>query len=464
MNNRKRRLELISLYDHTGIERQLKKMAEKGWMLESIGTFGWIYRRTEPKYGQFSVTYYPKASEFDPEPSEGQRMYQEFTTHSGWEFVCSNAQIQVFYTGQDDPTPIETDPVTQVENIHQAAKKSCLLSYFLFLALSILNGSLLVSQLLDSPISVLSSSTNLFSGVCWVLLLLLSGTELTMYYLWLNKARKAAEHGEFVATPNSTQMQRFVISVTVIVFAIWLIKIMAVGPSVMRWSSILMLGYMITLIFIVNTVKQFLKRKKFSRGANLTITLIVDFVLAFAMMGLVVYLTFRASDAGIFERNEETYEYQGATYTLHQDGLPLDLVDLIETDYTGFVREWEMQETSLLAMASAYQHPRWDDSNARGIPSIEYNIAVIKAPFLYDLCKNAMLEKYDPKGSVRFPQGYEYIAVEPAPWGAVEVYQLTHELPLPHYLICYPDRLVEIMFDCEPTTEQMRTVTAKLNG
>lgn len=31
--------------------------------------FGRIYRRIEPKVIKFSVSYYPKASEYDPEPS-----------------------------------------------------------------------------------------------------------------------------------------------------------------------------------------------------------------------------------------------------------------------------------------------------------------------------------------------------------------------------------------------------------
>lgn len=31
MKNRKRRVELLSFYDHVGISRHLEKMAAKGW-------------------------------------------------------------------------------------------------------------------------------------------------------------------------------------------------------------------------------------------------------------------------------------------------------------------------------------------------------------------------------------------------------------------------------------------------
>ena len=59
-------LNLYSFYDHTGMERHLEKMAAKGWLLESIGTTLWRYRRIEPQRLRFSVAYYPDATESDP--------------------------------------------------------------------------------------------------------------------------------------------------------------------------------------------------------------------------------------------------------------------------------------------------------------------------------------------------------------------------------------------------------------
>ena len=42
MKTKKRRLEYYSFYNHTGIERHLTEMAQKGWLLESISNFYWI--------------------------------------------------------------------------------------------------------------------------------------------------------------------------------------------------------------------------------------------------------------------------------------------------------------------------------------------------------------------------------------------------------------------------------------
>lgn len=74
MKNTKRRIEPLSFFDHTGISAHLEKMAAKGWMLEKITNTGGVYRRMEPKTMHFSVSYYPKASKFDQEPSEEQKI------------------------------------------------------------------------------------------------------------------------------------------------------------------------------------------------------------------------------------------------------------------------------------------------------------------------------------------------------------------------------------------------------
>ena len=468
MKDTKRILEPVSLYDHTGIEKRLKRMAENGWMLEKITSLGWVYRRTEPKNGQFSVTYYPKASEFDPELTEGQQLYHEFTAKSGWRFICSSAQMQVFYTEQENPTPIETDPVIQVDNIHSAAKKGFLWSYFLFLFIGIMNGALFIARVLGDPIDTLASSANLFTGICWTLLLLLSVVELTKYFLWFRKAKKAAQHGEFVDTPSNTRMQLFVLWTVLTCFAYWIINVMTTGSVMMRWVSVLMLGYVIALILIVNAVKQFLKRKKVSSGANMTITLIVDFVLAFAMMGAIVFGTLQASRNGLFDPDAETYSHRGNTFVLHQDELPLAVEDMLDVQYDGYVRQRRSEESLLLGVLDVQQWPRFDDEDRNNYPDLDYNVTIIKVPFLYDLCKERLINKYDETSDSNVPEGFKrvYLSVDPAPWGAVEAYQLTYQDTgaMQRYLICYEDRIIWISFDWEIIEEHKAIVSEKLGG
>ena len=173
-------------------------MAAKGWMIERMSNFGWVYHRIDPKPVKFAVSYYPKASEFDPEPTDEQKTFHEFCAHTGWKLACTSAQLQIFYNEQENPTPIETEPVLELQSIHASAKKSFIPSYLLLLLISIMCGGLFVSGMLGDPIGQLASPVKLFTGLCYLVLLILCVVELICYFRWYHKAKKLAEQGEFL--------------------------------------------------------------------------------------------------------------------------------------------------------------------------------------------------------------------------------------------------------------------------
>lgn len=47
----------VSLYDYTSAEKYLERRASEGWQLEEIGTFSWLFRKSEPKNIRFAVTF-----------------------------------------------------------------------------------------------------------------------------------------------------------------------------------------------------------------------------------------------------------------------------------------------------------------------------------------------------------------------------------------------------------------------
>ena len=71
----KREFVLKSSWDREGIESFLEKKAAGGWMLESINDIIWQFRKEEPQNLHFSVVYFPKASSYDPKPSEKLLMF-----------------------------------------------------------------------------------------------------------------------------------------------------------------------------------------------------------------------------------------------------------------------------------------------------------------------------------------------------------------------------------------------------
>jgi len=460
VKDRKRRMERLCFYDHTGIEAHLQKMAQKGWLLEKIGNFTWIYRRIPPQDLRFCVTYDPKASQFDPEPSEEQRTFYDFCAHTGWMLAASSAQMQIFYNERENPVPIETDPVIEVETVHRSAKKEFLWSQFLLLAVSILNGALFLSRLLSDPIGVLSSTASLFTGICWSTVILLTSIEIGTYYLWRRRAKQAAERGEFLETVGTTKLQNVCLFLWLAGFLYYLCNLFVTGSALMRTVSVLMLLYVPTLIFLVQALKNFLKHKKAPAGVNRAVTLVSCFLLSFAMMGAITFGTLKAVQSGMFASNTETYFYDGHEFPLSSDELPLTIEDLAELEYDGYIRERNGEQSILLGQFTMRQHPRMDAENYLEMPFLEYTITVVKSPFLYNLCRTSLLRQYDanhhPLKALGVSQS-RYEACDATPWGAVEAYRLIQEPSVPRnwYLLCYEDRIVEIRFSWEPTLEQM---------
>ena len=462
MKNTLRRLEIFSFFDHTGIAVHLEKMAEKGWMIEKLTNFGWKYRRMEPKKIRFAVSYYPKASEFDPEPSEEQKMFHEFCAHTGWKLACTSAQLQIFYNENEDPVPIETEPVLELQTIHRSVKRGMLPSYLLLMVVAVLNGAMFISRLFGDPIGLLASPSSLFSGFTTLLLAVLCAVELIVYYKWYSKAKIAAEQGEFLSSSSTAKFQKGVLLVVGIGVVYWVISYLLSGPLLRRVVGIMMFIYMPLLIVIVNGTKEFLKRKKVSKKVNFAVTMAVDFIFAFGLMGLIGFGILKASNKGLFAENgEETYEHGGITWVIHQDELPLIVEDLIEIDYDGYIREKRGDSSILLSQLVMHQGPRFDAENYADIPQLEYTLVVVHVPALYDMCKNRMIYEQEEQRPI---QDLDYRKEDEAPWGAKEVYRL-YDLEYGArntYLVCYDKMLAEIRFDWEPTEEQMAIVGEKL--
>ncbi len=467
MKEKKRRLEFWCFYDRRGIGKHLEKMAAKGWMIERISKLGWVYRRTEPRRVHIAVTYYPNASEFDPEPDESQREFWDYCAHTGWELVCQWAQMQIFCNERENPTPIETDPATEVETLHRAMKRNFLPVYGILLLLAAMEGAVLWGRLRKDPIGFLSDVSLLTSGSIFLLLFLLCAVEIAAYLIWHGRAKKAAEQGMYLETPEMGIFERCVTAATAAIFAVWIFCSIIKGNGLMRGVSLAMFGYMAALILLVNGFQQFLKRKKVSRETNRTLTIAASFALAFAMMGTITYIFVRFGHS-LFERDVETYEYNGTSFRLYREELPLRLEDLTEGEYDGFIRGKEENESFLLDVLSASHRPRLDAENFAKLPDLRYTVVRVKWPFLYELCRRELIEEDDELDDPKVPEGFKqfYAVTKAGPWGAEAAYRLTDQNlgPLNEYLLCYETRLVQIRLDWEPDEAQMAAVGEKLGG
>ena len=464
MKDKKRELFLFSAWDRTGLEDHLSRMAEKGWLVEKLTSFSLIYRRTDPKKLTFCICYYPKASAFAPGPSEDQQTFYEFCQYAGWVLAAEYAQLQIFYNEREDPVPIETDPLLELETIHKTMKRSGLPAQILLAVLALFQGGLLISSFRRDPIGLLSSSSSLFTGLCWVLVLVMTAAEVIAYCRWRSRARKAAERGEFLPSSSRVRLQAACLVIVGAGLLYYALSVFTSGDRMMITIMPLMFLWMGLLFFLVNAIRNGLKRKKVSANVNRVVTIVSAFVLAYAMVGAIIFGVLYGGSRGWFAGEQGTYQYHGSVFTIYDDELPLTVEGLTGAAYSedAYTREWRDAASLLLAQYTARQHPRFDAENYRELPVLEYTVTQVKIPALYNMCKNALLAEYD--GSDEIWQDRVYAPIDPIPWGAAEAYRVMDEEygPWDRYLLCYPDRFVEFRPDWELTPEQMALVGEKL--
>ena len=150
----------------------------------------------------------------------------------------------------------------------------------------------------------------------------------------------------------------------------------------------------------------------------------------------------------------------------HDEGgaIPLRIEDLTEVDYDRWSTEAQV-DTSFLGSHGEY---RQDARLGEGQwPELRYDIVTVKVPFLYDLCKQDFID-WVARDNDQIPAQYqeEYRSVDPSPWGAEEVLQVSiGDEAVNQYLLCWPDRVVEIsLTDVDLTPEVMAAVGEKLGS
>ena len=456
MKTKKRRLEYYSFYNHTGIEQHLTEMAKKGWLLESISNLYWTYRKIEPQDIHFCVTYYPRASDFDPGPSEDQQTFHDLCAHTGWQLASTWHQMQVFYNEKESPIPLDTDPIMEVDTLHRACKKNFLPSYYLLLALGVLMGGYFLAEIYFSPVTLLSNSSQMLSGFAYLCLLVISLTELCTYFSWHRKAKKAAEDGIFVDTPSTKLIQQTVVIVLLFAAAIWLLNLFTLSNRLLAWIAVAMLLSMFVIIFAVNWIKHGLRKLKASRGLNRVLTLAACFILPTVMMGGITYATL----SGIFSNENQTVPFDDSV-------IPLSITDFYDVDKQQYIEQNRNNETFVLGQRVVHMFGDWNVEGFHELPDLQYTITTVKIPFIYEWCKDQMYWDLDESDNKDIPVGHRLVLKEqdPSPWGANEVYRLYQEEGwyMNWYLLCYEDRIIDIRFDWEPTKDDMAIVNQKLN-
>lgn len=459
MKKTKRRLERFSFFDHTGMERHFEHMAAKGWMVEKAGAL-WRYRRCEPRKLRFAVTFYPRASMFDPEPTEEELTFREFCERTGWKFACSSAQLQIFYNEDPDAVPIDTDPVIELETLQRTFKRAYLPASLVLLGCCLMQFAMLLSDLATRPLYRLSSSLWTCSTVLLILVAVLLTVELGSYASWRRKALKAARRGEFLVTGSHTKVRSFVLLLAGVTVLLQLGDMIRTSHSLLLACFALMALCMAGVAGLTWGIRALLRRLKAPKNLNRALTCTVPFVLGTAGTFLAVLLLVSGVTDGRFawgrDAKAETYEYRGMVWRLYRDELPLVIEDLLDADTENYSREKDGDESVFLGRFEYAQSPRQDAPDRSSLPELSYEIVSVKLPFLYDFCVKAKL---------REAKAGDWVPTDPAPWGAERAWLLVDAVTgerQDRYLLSAEKRIVEIGFTWTPDEAQMGVAGEKL--
>ncbi len=435
MNEKKWQLQTFSFYDITGMEAYLAAMAQKGWLLEKLGNFFWVYRRCTPQTLHFAVTYYPPASAFEPEPSEGQQTFTDFCDHAGWRLVGSNAQMMIFANEREDPVPIHTDPLPEIESLERMSKR-VMWAWVMLLVIMLFNLWMFVGRLLHEPIDLLSSPVQLFNGITMSGMGLYFAAELWTWLRWRKRARAAAAQGAFLPTRGHRKLFRVVLC---IVLGNLLYVLLADRQPGYRTLLLVLLAGYFALFAAVNGVRAALKKKKVSTGKNRAITLIVDVVLAIALSCSMLWIIFR-----IDFPSAETKE------------MVVTIQDLTGEPDTELIQESNFHSASfLLSKQEYFQHAPYGQPKT-DTKSLHYTQLDVYFSPLYDTVLRSLFHKYDRFRSEDEQLLDAYQEVDPTPWGAEAAYRyVSNDKATRAYILCWPGRIVEFASSWFLTEEQM---------
>lgn len=458
MSNRKREVCSYLLFDYRGVEAHLMKMAARGWRLEKVGTYFWTYRRAEPARVTYAVTYLPDASQFDPDPSEQQASLAELCAAAGWEKAADWGQMQIFVNERPDPVPLETDESVRLEVIRRSMKKSFQPWGIAALVLAAVMAILQIKTLLTDPYSLLSS-TNLFTSFVWELLLVLQAGNLLWYGRWLRKSRRSVAQGGACADvgPGLRRFNLVILWLVLALAALFLVSTLLTTGAEIGLFVVCYTAGLVLLILLVDRTRRALKRRGTARGLNIFLTLLVDVVLAVVLAGGSTWLLFSSRD--LF--NGETYHYQGQTWDADPVSLPLTVEDVTGESYA-HIRRSRYGSGSLLVREDNCHDYVLDEQDHGKI--LDYTVTTAALPVLGDLAAEHVLKEWTDRGY------YDYAETDPAPWGAEAAYRRIYDdgwdrYATDDYLLCWPDRVVEIsLTDVDLTPEVMAAVGEKLGS
>jgi len=463
----KHELNHLGLIDYIGVQEHLQKRAAEGWILESVKQNIWKYRKDEPQKLTYSVTYVPDISAFDPFPTEKQQAMMDICGEAGWQYVCDWIQMQIFCTTEENPVPIDTDESIRLEIISKSVMKNYRFSYPLMI-LSF--GLMLMTRIMSfrsNPLNTLSDNAGLFSALMLLWAIILMSYDWFYFRYWKKASEKSIANGGSCIRPKHNRLV-FAVSWGVLILLL-IAMLISSGVKYSQFMMVYLLGMCVVFAGTWGTSNA-LKKKGASKGVNLALTLLVDFVLVFALVGVSIWVGISTS---LFSHDDapETYTItlsDGRTHewSIYHDDIPLRVEDLMDVSYEHY-STYSSGDSSFLLSVTDYDqfHPPIGEP----IPDMCYTVYHVKADFLYDY----VLEQIEKREMRHYDEiskaNSGYRSIDHKPWNADAVYQWEFgdeagSVMDEKYLICKDDYIIELIPGFELLDQHKAIITEKITG
>lgn len=382
------RLESFTFYDTDSIAAHLSQMAEEGWALTSVGRYLWKYTAIEPEKRTYGITFFPDVSAFDTEPSEAQEDFIAYCEEAGWHYVTQWQQMQIFYTTEENPIPLETDEALRLETTHRAMRKNYLPGMAALFVIILIQLFQCISRLQKDLPRYLTDFTQWFLALLFFVLGIYTLGGCLAYLRWRKKSLAAVEAGGCCLPVGKGLRFMKKLYFWLVIFLFWgvFLSMSAQGFDKVFLGVLLM---MIIYFAMVSLTSFLLRKKKVSRTVHRGVLIALACILPIITMTVSFQYLMNQKES---TEGQETYTStlsDGTTYTtiLEKDTLPLTTADLTEVPEDAIYSMSCEKESSFLA-----KRIDCDQSTPGGspdAPEFSYEVLEVSYDFLIEPCIHA---------------------------------------------------------------------------
>lgn len=313
-----------SPYEIEAIESFLEKEAASGWMFIRCSGVFFIFEECEAIKLKFQIDFFDKATIFDTNPEEETLDYIEYCKESGWHHVFSSGKMQIFYSTQENPVPIQTD---EDRKLKLAAKATLLAKWaswiFLPLIWGLTMGLRFVTDFMHPRyystysynITDLSSFGFLIFWLGFTLFAIINMIRFAVFYFKNKRRLKKGQNIQYYSMKNVKVFHSFCLVFLLLLYGIMVVMTLQSGLSI-GYYLVLFIG----LVFLLILVDKLVYSKWANRQFNIVLTIILPLVVTFAIMGGAIYFIVVQGDVKVSIGN--------TTYFYSKDKIDFTLEDL----------------------------------------------------------------------------------------------------------------------------------------